>query len=481
MKNTLIQSLESNDTFTENGMLTHSTSSNSCLDFFFVAGALRKEKDENRIYSYFIEAYKENPLTAMKILFWARDIRGGAGERRLFRVILSNIPVSNKKLIQDVLLNLEHVPEYGRWDDLVYIMFNSKVIEIKTKILSLIKEALINKNGLCAKWMPRKGYEAKVIREYLKLSPKEYRKLIVSLTDVVEQKMCKKEWNKIEFKKVPSLAISRYNKCFYKNTLERYKEYVESLVNNTTKINVGAIYPYDILKSLNQSNSATTDEICQQQWINLPNYMENSTNFKVLPLIDVSGSMSVSVSGSTTAMDIAVSLGLYLSERNDSDFKNYFITFSSVPELVKIKGDTLKSKFSSIIRSNWDMTTDLLSAFNLILNKAVKDKVKPEDMPTHLLILSDMEFNSAMKNRNAIESIRKLYKKYGYEIPNVVFWNLNSRHSNFPIKYDENNVALISGFSPSIVKSVLSGNINPIDSVMVTVNSDRYNLIKIKE
>src|SRR5690606_30738334 len=140
--------------------------------------------------SYFIEAYKENPLTAMKILFWARDIRGGAGERRLFRVIISNIPVSNKKLIQDVLLNLEHVPEYGRWDDLVYIMFNSKVIEIKTKILSIIKEALINKNSLLCKWLPRKGYEAKIIREYLKLSPKEYRKLIVSLTDVVEQKMC---------------------------------------------------------------------------------------------------------------------------------------------------------------------------------------------------------------------------------------------------------------------------------------------------
>ena len=345
--------------------------------------------------------------------------------------------------------------------------------------------------GLCAKWQDRQGSNANKIRSYMRLTPKEYRKLLVNLSDTVETKMCANRWDEINFSHVPSVAAARYQKAFGLHT-PNYATYKAALASGdpSVKISAGAVYPYDVIRSLR--NGDTT--VANAQWNALPNYLEGSDE-NILPVVDVSGSMSgVAVSGSVTAMDVSISLGLYLSERMGGVFKDQFVTFSATPALQKVTG-TLKQRYDQMSLSEWGMNTDIHAVFKLILTAGVKHKVPQSEMPTKVLILSDMEFDACVTadvsggassrgryhsgggavSVSAMEMIEKEFATAGYKLPQIVFWNLNGRAGNSPVTYNKVGAALVSGFSPSIVKSVLGGEeMTPLSILLKTVMIQRY-------
>jgi hypothetical protein len=477
---TLLKAMQTNNSLTENGMTTNSSSLNLCVDLFFQIGAMRGQ-DKTRLINVFTKAFGENPLNAMRLLFWARDVRGGAGERQIFRDIIEYLAKNRTEVLAK---NLHLISEFGRWDDL-FMMIGTP---LETQALGLYAEGLTSKNGLAAKWAPRpnvgnreKKRWATTLRKYMGMSPKDYRKMLVENSNTVEQLMCSREFSLIDYSKLPSKAMSDYMKAFSKNDLARFQEYLTSVEKGETKINAGAVYPYDIIKNLKQGNTKGADV----QWNALPNYMENN-NERVLPLVDVSGSMETPAgsNANVTCMDVSISLGLYISERNVGPFKDAFITFHESPSLEIVKG-SLSERYRQMARSKWGGSTNLEAAFKLILNKAVASNVAPEEMPTMMLILSDMEFDSAVGSRwggqgswnpTAQQMIEKMYNDAGYEVPKIVFWNIQSRgDNNKPVHFDKNGTALVSGFSPALLTNLLAGKeMTPLAMMMSVIGSERY-------
>lgn len=469
-----VDALRQEDQLTENGMATNSTSLNACVDLFFNIGAMRGQ-DKQRLIANFSKAFNEDPKRAMKLLFWARDVRGGAGERQVFKDILVYLAENHDLALKP---NLHLIAEYGRFDDLLVLVGTY----MEKDALKVIADAIKAGNGLCAKWMPRKGKVAETLRAFMNMSPKQYRKTLVTLTNVVETKMCAKEWDSIEFGKIPSVASARYQKAFGRNAYESYSAYIQSLVKGEAKINAGAVYPYDVTKSLGHGNATVANE----QWKALPNYMEGA-NDMILPVVDVSGSMSTSAGGNktVTCMDVAVSLGLYISERNEGPFKDAFITFSSNPQLQVLSG-SLKDRYAQMISSDWGMSTNLEATFKLILNQATKHNLSEAEMPNKILILSDMEFNQATGgggwrneggkwNPTAQQMIEQMYADAGYKVPQIVYWNIQSRNGGVPVAFDKAGTALVSGFSPAIMTSLLGGDIESPQQIMdKTILSERY-------
>ncbi len=474
---TLFEAVNANAT-TANGAVTNASSLNKNVDLFFLAGASRG-KD---ITSTFAGALVEDSEVAVRVLEWARDARGGAGERDTFRKLFGYVIRTEPELAGRLLVK---VPELGRWDD-VFIAFGTT---LERDALRMIAFALNDvKDGLCAKWMPRQGEQANKIRSYMKMTPKAYRKLLVGLSNTVEQKMCAQDWSGIVYPHVPSVAAGRYQKAFLKHDPAGYAKYKEKLVSGEAKVNASVAYPYDVIRSLRNGDKV----VSEAQWLALPNYLEGSDE-NILPVVDVSGSMqSVAVSGSVTALDVAISLGLYTSERMGGVFKDQFITFSGAPAMLKLTG-SLSQRFDQMSRSDWGMNTDIGAVFKLILSAAVKGKVPQKEMPTKILILSDMEFDACITTGgtgkkagyystggttvsvSAMEFIEKEYQAAGYKVPQIVFWNLNGRAGNSPVTYNKVGAALVSGFSPSIVKSVLGGEeMTPISIMLKTVMVERY-------
>jgi hypothetical protein len=470
-----LEALKQENTITENGMVTNSTSLKETVDLFFRMGAMRKATTPDIIRQFSL-AFNESPLEAMKVLFWGRNVRGGAGERKFFRLCLEYLARTHKEVL---IKNLHLIPRFGRWDDVLFL-FNTSC---EDQALFLIKTGLDENNSLCAKWMPRQGEVANKIRKYLRLTPKDYRKMLVKMTDVVEQSMCSKNWGEINYSHVPSLAAARYQKAFIKNDSERYSQYISDLANpnrdeKEVKINASAVYPYDVLKSLKRG----VEQVANEQWKALPNYMEGSKD-RILPVVDVSGSMTAPASGSNvTCLDVSISLGLYISERSEGPFKDHFITFSSSPKLQKLSGSLLE-RYNQLESSEWEMSTDLQAVFKLILNQAIKHSVSEDQMPTTILILSDMEFDEAIigaDSVSAFEAIERMYEESGYKIPGLIFWNIQSRGNNVPVRFDESGTALISGFSPSILESILGAKeISPISIMLRTIGQEIYSQISI--
>lgn len=475
---TFANAVRNQEVRTENGMKARVSTANACVDLFFKIGASRGKN----IIPDFTAAYVQDRDIATRIALWVRDARGGAGERKLFRDILLELAKSDR----DRCIAMMHkVPELGRWDDLLIF---EKGSDLETAAFSMIQDALMEQNGLCAKWMPRKGDQAARLRSFLGWSPKRYRKTLVDLTKVVEQQMCAKEWDEINFNHVPSVASARYKKAFARHT-EKYKEWTAKLVSTdpkvkeTVKVNAGAVYPYDVLKGLISQhynanyNKSNLDHITAQ-WEALPNFVGDAN---ILPLVDVSGSMTCPAGGYgsksvTTCLDVAVSLGLYLADKNKGKFKDTFLTFSSDPQLLNLQGDIIQ-KIKQMTTSQWQMSTDLHKAMDKILDVAKEAGVPQDEMPGMLLILSDMQFNQCARfDHSAMEMIRHKYEMAGYNVPAIVFWNINAK-DNVPVKHDASGVALVSGFSPSIVKSVLSADMDqftPEGIMMKTIMIDRY-------
>ena len=474
MTNTFVDAIRNKNARTENGMKARSSTASALTDLFFAIGASRGKN----IIPQFAAAFAENPELASRIALWVRDVRAGAGERKIFRDILNYLETTN---VDYAVAVMRRIPDLGRWDDVLA----AKTPVVRAFGFKQIETALHGQDGLAAKWMPRKGADAVELRNYLGLTPKRYRKLLVNLTKVVETQMCAKDWDNINFNHVPSVASSRYKKAFNRHTTS-YAEWTNALVKGETfkgevaKVNASAVYPYDVLKGVfgrygmdMDYNVAELNNIVAQ-WDALPNYVGSAN---ILPMVDVSGSMSCGPIPNLSPLAVAVSLGLYLADKNTGKFKDTFLTFSSSPELLNLKGNIL-DKVKQMSTSKWEMSTNLHKAFEKILETAVNGRVPQSEMPEVLLVLSDMQFNGCTRyDDSAIQMIRRKYENAGYNVPRVVFWNLNAK-DNVPVKFNEIGVALVSGFSPSIVKSVLAADLEeftPYNIMLKTIMNERYN------
>ena len=501
--NSFLQTMkvDSNYTFTENGAITHKTTTSAVYDMFAEGGAYRNRSVEDKI-TLFSKALKENEELAMKCLFYLRDIRGGQGEREFFRVCFRWLCNNHKDIAKR---NLIYVSEYGRWDDLIYAvegtLLHYDMINIIKKQFKL--DLSCKTPSLLAKWMPSENTSsfetrkmATIIRKEMGLTSRQYRKALSTLRakiKVVEVLMSANRWEEIEFDKIPSKAGLIYRNAFARRDLiaEKYKTFAQS---KETKVNAKALYPYEIAeRALSYSMYSAPLEnperlMLNKYWENLPDYY-NGREENGLAIVDVSGSMN----GRPKAA--AISLGAYIAERGHGPFANHFITFSDNPELVEFIGADLVDKFDRAERANWSGSTNIEAVFKLLLRTAKSKNTRPEDMPNRLYIFSDMEFNGCMTWDGApsywygrrdedsmrgqintlLEDIAEQWKKEGYELPQLIFWNLNARQDNIPML--KGRFAYISGFSPVMIETILSGK-DGYDLMLDKLMSKRYEVIK---
>lgn len=472
---TFAHAVKTQETRTENGMKAHAGTGDACVTLFYAIGASRG-KD---ILPLFKAAYAENTELALRVAQWSRDIRGGAGERQIFKDILAYLELTNQDAQVQALV--DKIPEIGRADDM---LINWKTAAARNYAFTAYGNQLRKGNGLFYKHLPReksaKKQLAAELRVFFGLTPRQYRKLASANTSVVESQMCAKDWDNINFSHVPSVATSRYKKAFKRNASVAFTAYVDKLTKGdpSVKVNASAVFPYTVIKNWQSSNiDPTIRAHVNAQWAALPNYVGDAS---ILPLVDVSGSMSCPAGGDTsvTCHDVALSLGLYLSEKNTGKFKDMFLTFSEEPELLHLTGDVM-DRLEAMNRSDWDMSTDIVKAFAKILEVAVAGNVPQAEMPQILCVMSDMAFNEAAESdHSAMESVRAQYAAANYKCPKLVWWNLNHK-GNVPVTANEQGAALVSGFSPSIVKSVLSADLDdftPLGIMLATVMVPRYDI-----
>jgi hypothetical protein len=459
----LVQAIQTKDAVTANGAVTHSTTNSALLDFFSVAGALRQQPEQD-VINLFVKARAENKRLALQIVLWARDCRGGAGERRLFRVIYEWAKNNDVQAAQKLA---DRVPELGRWDDL----WSSG--NVSEHALAFIVANI--ENGLLCKWLPREGkrhnFLFNMLCKVLGKTPREFRKYLAEKSKTVEQQMSANQWNQIKYQSVPAKAMSIYNGAFGKHDKSRFDQFVADVKSGKKTIKAAGLYPYDFIRAV---RSGKNNDVIDEQWKALPNY---GSEENMLVVADVSGSMECGLPNSVEPIDVSISLAMYVAERNKGLFKDCFITFSDDPAINVLKGSFVQ-RFNQLSRAAWGMSTNIQAVFDLILNKATKNKLAQEDMPTKVIIVSDMEFNQATgrNKKTNFEAIKKQYKKSNYDMPAIVFWNVNGRARNCPVKMDQNGVALVSGASPAILTSVLGGEFNPYQVMIDTIEKERYSV-----
>lgn len=476
---------EANITYTENGAATYASTTSHCLDLFATVGALRHQSDKE-ILDRFLFAYTENPDIAMKTLFFARDVRGGLGERRVFRVILNWLAANHPESVEK---NMEYIAEYGRWDDLLSLLdtpCEDKAIKLIHRQLLADLESL-GKNesvSLLAKWLPSVNAsnpetvkKAKKIARGLGMNDSTYRKTLSTLREyirIIENNLREKDYS-FDYSAQPSKAMFKYKKAFLRNDGERYNSFLDSVAKGERTMHTGTLMPYEIIRPMlyrdfNQEDRKPLDVT----W----NAQEDFTNGEnALVVIDGSGSMYWDTD--PIPASVALSLGIYFAERNTGAFANHFITFSSNPRLVEIKGRDLFEKVQYCARFNEVANTNIQKVFALILSTAMKHKVPQEEMPSTLYIISDMEFDVCAEGVSVtnFEHLKKMYALYGYSLPKVVFWNVANRNRQQPVTMNEQGVALVSGCSPRIFSMVAEGKLSPYDYMMEILGSERYNKI----
>jgi len=470
-----------NYTRTENGALTHRESLSTLVDMFYHVPAKRGQVAD--VQRLFANAYGDNKALATVLAFYVRDIRGGQGERDSFRVILRYLAKHDLNLFNRIM---PLVPEYGRWDDLIEYVDNANVVEfVKTQLVADMEAK--GSISLLGKWMPSINTSSKKTRQLamkwvvaLGLTVREYRKLLVALRAkllVVEVAMSANDFSSINYAAVPSRAAYIYRKAFGKRDTERYSAFMTKVEKGEEKINAATLYPHEIVYKL-LGYVATEDRTLEALWNALPNYATSEQ--PALVMADVSGSMSSEVYGSkASALSVSIALALYFAERTKGKFNGYFMTFSEKPDLVKVKGNTLKEKIDNVNRANWNMSTNIEAAFTKILDTAVSAKIPESEMPRILFIVSDMEFNSASTGRTNYKNIQAKYRAAGYEMPKIVFWNVASRKEQVPVTKDEIGTMLVGGLSPSIFKSVMEAKaVTPEDMMLEVINSDRYTRVR---
>lgn len=482
---------EANRTYTENGAVTHTTTLSDCLDLFATIGALRSS-DEQEIRDRFIRAFTKDPNLAMKTLFFARDVRGGLGERRIFRVCLhwlaQNAPASARK-------NIPYIAEYGRWDDLLSL-FGTPCEKDALRLIRQQLEADWNAMdmgdnvSLLAKWLPSVNASnaqtvryAKRIARYLGMSDATYRKKLVNLRQrirILENNLREKDYS-FDYAKQPSKALFKYRKAFHRNDSERYDAFLNAVTHGEAQMHTDTLMPYELVApylEYNWNSKCFMREISEAEkkalnatWASLPAFT-NAEN--ALAIIDTSGSMYDD--GKPLPAAVALSLGLFFAEHNTGIFKNHFIEFSDRPQLIEIKGDTFADRLRYVASFNEVASTNLEAVFDLILNAAVRNHVPREDLPATLYLISDMEFNHCVRNADAtnFDNAKAKFASRGYQLPKIVFWNVQSHNRQQPVTQNEQGVALVSGCNPRIFTMLQNGVLSPLGYMLDILGSDRY-------
>lgn len=473
-------------TYTENGQLALNTTHSKCLDFFGVCGALRNT-DENRITRLFDDAYKEDKLLATKTLFYLRDVRGGLGERNTFRILLKYAAENYPECIVN---NISLISDFGRFDDLYELVDTS----LEETMWSIVSEQLVsdldNMNNkkpvsLLAKWLKTADASSKKTRalgiytaQKLGYSVYEYKRIVKSLRkyiDVTEVKMSQNNWEDINYEAVPSKAMTKYRNAFIRHDGEGFMQYMDKVSSGEKKINASTLFPYDIIEKFSYYNYNGLDEnekkVLNAQWDALPNYVEEGTN--AIVMADTSGSMY------GRPLNVAISLAIYFAQRNKGAYHNLWMSFSRNPKFHEIKGSKLEQIMESIDMSDWTFNTDLNAAMEKILDVAVKNKVPADELPKSLIVVSDMEIDSC-SGKLFHDHLIQMYEAEGYVLPNIIFWNVNSRHDVFHADSERMGVQLVSGCSPAIFAQVMNiVDMTPYESMVYILSDERYNVITI--
>lgn len=484
--NALKNELNNEKCLTTNGAVGYATSGKKLLDLNFSVSSLRKQP-EREIINKFMDAYYENPVLAMRWLFYARDCRQGIGERRLFRVAMTYLATLKPDMVRSVL---HLISDYGRWDDLLCLLDTP----VKDSVLEIIKkqfnEDVAKMEGrencsLAFKWAPSENCSsnttkryATIIRKYLGLTSKQYRQMLSKMRkyiDVVERKMSAKQWNEINYEAVPSRANLIYNNAFLRNDEERRRAYLGALSKGEAKINASVLFPDDIVHRYAESwgtHVKKYDETLEGLWKALPILTSENT----LVVRDGSGSMY------GKPMDVSTAMAIYMAERSTGEFHNQFITFGAKPKLISLDGmDTLREKLVKTYQETDCSNTNIKAVFDLILRTAINSKMSQEDMPKNVVVISDLQFDGQAFNftQPLFEAIAQEYSTYGYQLPRLIFWNVNEYYSNVvPIQQNELGVVLISGYSQNLVKMVMSGETDPYECLVKALQDDRYKPIE---
>jgi hypothetical protein len=492
--NTFFERMESTLTekVTENGAMAYSSSLVKVLDMFALGGAYRSRTDED-ICSLFYQAYTEDKVKALVCLFYLRDVRGGQGERRFFRVVFHKYyPIFVTDFGRSKIHNLLYlVAEYGRWDDLVEIAYAhddglalSIIISQLRADLSVVNardrytDEIQGSVSLLAKWMPSINTSSKetvkkaqFFARKIGYSYKEYRKTLSTLRSVLnilEQKMSAQEWASIDYPHVPSQAMFKHVKAFKRHDEERYTEYRQAVLGGTEKVNTSTLYPYQIVEKVREKEYARED--ANMLWYNLPNYV--GKDMKALVVADVSNSMTW---GDTPyhPMSVSIALAIYFAERNTGAFAGKYMTFSSNPKLISVP-DTkdIYSKVSFVEDTGVGYSTNINAVFDIFLQSA--QLANKKDVPNTLIFVTDMEFDSSEVHKvSNFDRAKQAFKEAGVEMPKIVFWNASARNDTIPVRYNEDNVVLVSGLSPSVFSSV-TGGADPVAYMNSVLESERY-------
>lgn len=486
-------------TQTANGNIAFSTAGTAIIDFFFQGGAMRKWTPEAK-RTAFSKAYAEDKLLALKLLFYFRDIRGGQGERDLFRQIMTDLVRYDASTVRK---NLHLFSEYGRWDDLFVLLGTSVEADI-FKLIATQLESDWNDEfpSLLAKWMKSENASSKQSRLTAKklatglgLTPKEYRLMLSKLRsqiNIVETKISNGEYDKIDYSAIPSNAAMKYRKAFFRHDEIRYKAYLDALSKpveersielKEVKVNAKTLYPHEIAGKILDSLRGRGREILsnqdiqlfEAQWKALPDYFNGKTE-NMMVIADVSGSMT------GTPMNVAVSLAVYAAERNVGKFNKVWMNFSSRPSLQYLMGETLYQKVQNMDFDDWAMSTNVNAALQLVLDTGLRNKLPQDEMPSKLVIVSDMQFDECVENSRdggLFNTVEKKFLAAGYKsMPQIVFWNVNATAKTAPT-FSKQGVALVSGFSPAMFSNIFGDLGSPIDVVLKTVNIPRYDAITV--
>lgn len=506
--NAIKNELNNEKSFTENGAVGYKTTGKKLLDLNFAVASLRS-MSEQQVINKFMDAYYEDPVVAMKWLFYCRDARQGLGERRTFRVALKYLAENiNQSMVENLV---KYVAEYGRYDDMWCLLDTKVAPTVYECIATQLDEDTKNmKQGkpisLLAKWCPSENASsqetkkrATQIRHALGMSSRNYRKMLSRMRKylrVVECDMSAKEWGAINYEAVPSRANLIYNNAFLRNDEERRRAYLGALEKGEAKINASVLYPHDIV---HKYGTYGVDGALEGMWKALPDTVKGCGN--TIVVADGSGSMCCNVGGNTcvTALEVANSLAIYFAERSSGEFKDKYITFSQRPQFVDFSNArTLREKMNIAKRHNEVANTNIEAVFDLILSTAVNNHMRQEDIPANVLIISDMEFDScattnATNNSNGygwfysrtarptttlFDTIAQKYAAHGYKLPKLVFWNVNYRTGTVPVQKNDLGVALVSGFSVNIVKMVMSNKLDPYECLLDVLNVERYQPIE---
>lgn len=503
----------SNVKYTENGAKAFGTTGHALLDLNFSVASLRGETP-SKIINLFMVAYDENKELALKWLFFLRDIREGLGERNTFYIIADFMADT----YPEVMAKLIHcIPEYGRWDDLLYFI-NGACGKIALAFISrqLKRDIKDMKDGkpvsLLAKWLPsinasskNSRYHAEVIARSMRWHPSKYRKNLAMLRryiDVVEVKMTSNRWDSIKYPNVPSRAMLIYKKAFMKHDSNRFRTYLDNVANGTEKINISTLFAHDIIHKMMQyiNDCDYTCEIDESNEYEIKQLelmwdkFVGASDVESRTLVVRDGSFSMITNkaggkGKITCMDVGNALTLYFARKLKGEFHNKFVTFSRSPMVIDLNCcETTTEMLCEMNKQDECANTNIEAVFDLILETAIDNNMRQDEIPDNILILSDMEFDScvefrdrckAYNNPSLFDSIRRKYEFNHYKLPRITFWNICSRTGAIPMKENELGCCLVSGFSTKIINMVINGETDPYQNLVNTLMSDRYKQITL--